>query len=214
MKRYDTLKLEGVFNNAADALAFLANHKIDVLFSDVEMDGMDGLELRRRAMDLSACIFITSYPEYAADSFPLGALDYIVKPLTSQRFAAVMKRLDDYMELRRKAQLFDYSLGEQSIFIKDGTKQVKVAIHEVQYLEALRDYTKLMLTQKHYCVLGTLQNMLDKDAFQSFVRVHRSYAVQRHYIERMDANHVYLQGTVVVPVGRSYRDELATIVGR
>jgi two-component system LytT family response regulator len=214
VKRYPFLQLAGVFDQAAEALRFLQNNPVQVLFSDVEMEGMDGLELRRHAMDLPACIFITSYPEYAADSFALSALDYIVKPVSSERFAAAMKRLEDYMEIRRKATLFDYSLGGQNIFIKEGTQQVKVALHEVLYLEALRDYTRIVTALKKYCVLGSLHQMLEKEAFKSFVRIHRSYAVQQHFVQRMDAGHVYLSGDVAVPVGRSYRDDFSARLDR
>lgn len=214
VKRYPFLQLDGVFGNATDALHFLKDHKVQVLLCDVEMDGLDGLELRRRAMDITACIFITSYPEYAVGSFQLSALDYIVKPLTGDRFAMAMKRLEDYLQICRKADLFDYTLGEQNLFIKDGNHQIKIALHEVQYLEALRDYTQIITLQKKHCVLGTLHHMLAKEAFQSFIRVHRSYAVQRHFIKRVDAAHVYLDGDIVIPVGRSYRDEVnAVIVG-
>lgn len=213
LKRYDFLRLDAVMENASDALAYLKTQPVDVLLTDVEMEGLSGLELRRRAMNLQACVFITSHPEYAADSYDLSALDYIVKPYDGVRFDVAMKRLRDYLEIRRKAQLFDYTIGEQSIFIKEGTSEVKVDLNSVLYLEALRDYTRVVTTQKEHCVLATLQHMLDREVFRGFVRIHRSYAVQWHYVQRKDTHHVHLPCNVSLPVGRSYREVLSRPTG-
>jgi len=214
VKRYpDLLKLEGSFDNGTAALEFLAINPVQVMFSDVEMEGMTGLDLRRQAMNLPVCIFISSYAEYAADSFTLAALDYIVKPITGERFESTINRLKDYLEIKQKANLFDYSLGERSIYIKDGVKLVKVALHDVLYLEALRDYTLVVTRHKKHCVLGTLQHMLDNSNFQSFIRIHRSYAVQKHYISIMDAGHIYVED-VALPLARSYREQVMNVINQ
>jgi DNA-binding LytR/AlgR family response regulator len=204
VKRYAFLDFKGLFDNPADALEYMNKNPVQILFSDVEMPGINGLALRRKAMEVPACVFITSYPEYAVDSFELSALDYLIKPVDNERFARAMQRLESYMELRCKADLFDYAIGGDTIFVKDGTKQIKIKLHEIQYLEALKDYTRINTPGKNYCVLGTLQAMLNKAEFKSFLRIHRSYAVHPHKITGIDMRQVHLND-IKLPVGRSYK---------
>lgn len=212
IRRYPALlRLDAVCDNAADALLFLNEHTVDVLFSDVEMEGLSGLQLRERAMHLPACVFITAFPEFAVNSYDLAALDYIMKPLTAARFAIAVKRVDDYMELRRKASLLEHTVGEGGIFLKEGTAEVKVDIHQVLYLEALRDYTRIVTTSAQHSIHSTLQQMLEKPAFGSFVRIHRSFAVQKHFVQRKDSRYVHLPNGLTLPVGRSYKDVVATL---
>lgn len=204
VKRYAFLDFKGLFDNAADALGFIAENPVQVLFSDVDMPGDTGLALRKKAMDIPACIFVTSYPEYAVDSFELSALDYILKPVSNERFLAAMLRLESFLEIRHKADMFDYSIGGDIIFIKDGTRQVKLKLHEIQYLEALKDYTRISTNERNYCVLGTLHVMLEKPEFSAFLRIHRSYAILPHKVTGMDISQIYM-GDVKLPVGRSYK---------
>ena len=115
-----------------------------------------------------------------------------------------MERLQEYFTIKHKAGLFDYSLGGDSFFIKDGNEQIKIKLHEVLYLEALKDYTRIVTTTKKYCVLGMLGNLLEKVAFQSFIRIHRSYAVQKNFVQKITSSQVVMNN-IVLPVGRSYK---------
>ncbi len=180
---------------------------------DIDMPGINGLEFRRRIGTVPACIFITAHAEYAVESFELAALDFLVKPIDGKRFDMAMKRLEVYLDTRRKAELFEYSLGGDVLYIKDGHEQVKIKLHEVLYLEALKDYTSIVTTARKYCVLANIGNLLKEDGFRSFIRVHRSYAVQKHAIGRLTPQEVMI-GDVALPVGRSYRDSLEDIIGR
>jgi two-component system LytT family response regulator len=119
--------------------------------------------------------------------------------------------VENYFELKRKAQLFDYSLGSSdTVFIKDGHHQIKLNLHEIIYLEALKDYTRIVTTTKKYSVLSSIGNLLLENAFQSFIRIHRSYAVQRHYIERISSQEVFLCN-LSLPIGRSFKDVLVNL---
>ena len=210
-KRYSFLNIIGKFNNAADALAFLKNNKVDVLLLDIDMDGMSGHELRRQLGQEQACIFITSYPDYALESFELAALDFLVKPLNADRFDKAMQRLQMYLDVQHKAALLESSLGQDAIFIKDGHQQIKVQMQDILYLEALKDYTSIVTPQKKYCVLSLLGNLLQENAFKTFIRIHRSYAVQKNFISKVSAQEVIIQG-VTLPVGRTYKDALNNLI--
>ena len=203
-KRYSFLNIVGSFNAAEPALIYLQNNKVDLLLLDIDMDEISGLDFKRQIGNEQTCIFITAYPDYAVESFEIAAFDFIVKPLQKDRFDTAMERLQEYFTIKHKAGLFDYSLGGDSFFIKDGNEQIKIKLHEVLYLEALKDYTRIVTTTKKYCVLGMLGNLLEKVAFQSFIRIHRSYAVQKNFVQKITSSQVVMNN-IVLPIGRSYK---------
>jgi two-component system LytT family response regulator len=207
-KRFPTLNIVGVFDNAEAALPVLEKEEIHVLFLDIDMPDLNGIEFRKIAAHIPVCIFITAHPEHAAESFELDTLDFIVKPLKLDRFTHTVNRIGDYMELKLKAQLFEASLGGDVIYIKEGHEQTKVKLHDILYLVALKDYTKIVTTQKRHCVLSSIGLLLKESDFNSFVRIHRSYAVQKQYIKKILTNEVLLNNDITIPIGRSYKENL------
>ncbi len=131
----------GVYDSSLAALTAAQQLKPGVLFLDIDMPEMSGLELRKQLLHIPACIFITSYPDYAMEGFEMAALDFLVKPCTADRFAKTIDRLTRYMGTCDKAALLNHTLGADTIFIKDGYEQIKLQLHEIIYLEALKDYT-------------------------------------------------------------------------
>ena len=207
VKKYSFLNVAASFENSTEALAYSLNHKIDILFLDIDMPNMNGLELRKKLAHIDVVVFITSHAEYALESFEISAFDFIVKPIRAERFAKTMERIETYLTLKHKAELLDTSLGGDAIFIKQGHEQIKLQLHQILYFEALKDYTRIVTTTKKYCVLNTLGNLIKEVTFSSFVRIHRSFAVQRNFVEKMNTNEVILQGNIVLPIGRSYKIE-------
>lgn len=208
VKKYPSLQITGVFENAETALVAAKEKLPDIAFLDVDMPGMSGLEFRRHVANIPACVFITAYPDYAVESFELAALDFIVKPIKADRFAKTMERVIDFFTTREKAKLLDHTLGADTIVIKDGHSQVKLQLHQVLYLEALKDYTIVITNSSRHFVLSTIGNLLKEPAFQSFIRIHKSYAVQKNYIEKVKAQEVYIHN-IKLPVGRAYKESLA-----
>jgi two-component system, LytTR family, response regulator len=210
IKKYDFLKIIGVYSSANEAIGSLYSGEIVVVFSDIDMPEMSGLELRKAFLNVPACIFITSYPDYAAESFDVDALDFIVKPIKAERMEKCMERLQKYFEIKQKATLFENSLGADTFFIKDGHNQIKINLHEVLYLEALKDYTRIITTTKKHAVLFSLGNLLQEPTFSTFKRIHRSYAVQPNFIDSYTTQIVNIQ-QFTLPVGRSYKDVLLNL---
>jgi two-component system, LytTR family, response regulator len=207
MESYPFIEIAGCYTEPEVALKAAQLVTPDAFFLDIDMPGLTGLELRRRLMAIPACIFITSYPDYAVESFELAALDFLVKPLEHERFAMTVRRLKEYITVRRKAEMLSHALGADTVFIKDGTQQIKVALHDIIYLEALNNYTCVVTGDRKYTVLSTLSNLLQEGAFSSFVRIHRSYAVQKHLIRKIGSAEVLI-GNIALPVGRSYKAAL------
>jgi two-component system, LytTR family, response regulator len=208
VRKYSFLKIDGVYASAEAAIEGLKTLHPDVLFLDIDMAGISGLELRAKLMHIPGCIFITAYPDYAVESFEKEALDFLVKPVKADRFEKAMRRLEDFLIVRNKAALLDDALGGDTIVIKEGHEKIKIHLHDVIYLEALKDYTRIVTEAKKYCVLSSLGNLLKKNPFQSFVRIHRSYAVQMKYVSQVSASSVMLN-TIELPIGRSYRQVVA-----
>ncbi|MCB0452660.1 MAG: response regulator transcription factor [Aequorivita sp.] len=212
VKRFPEFTICGIFENAEVALKATDFNNIDVLFLDIDMPGESGLQLRKKAQQVPACVFITSHPEHALESFGLETLDFIVKPLKMERFAETVKRISEFMEIREKASLYEASLGGDVIYIKEGHDQVKVKLYEILYLEALKDYTLLVTEKKRHCVLSNLGNLLNSEHFNSFIRVHRSFAVQKNFIDTVRVNELVLHDNKVIPIGRSYKERLNEIL--
>lgn len=210
IKKYPSLKITGIFESAETALVSAGKSLPDIVFLDVDMRGMSGLELRRQLTTIPACIFVTSYPDYAVESFELAALDFIVKPINANRFAKTIERVIEFFTIREKAKLLDHTLGADSIMIKDGYAQVKLQLHQVLYLEALKDYTSIVTTTGRHSVLASIGNLLKEPGFQSFIRIHKSYAVQKNFIEKIKAQEVYLHN-IILPIGRAYKNALTAL---
>jgi two-component system, LytTR family, response regulator len=210
LRKFPFIQIAAICDSAHKALEYLQKHPVDVLFLDIDMPGLSGLELRSRFMDIRACIFITAYPDYAVEAFDASALDFLIKPITGDRFEKAIQRVRDYFDLRQKADLFEHSLGQDTIFIKEGHEKTKVKLHDILYLEALRDYTTIVTPQRKYHVLATLGNLLNENEFRSFLRIHRSFAVQRHYVRKLDTHNVYLDN-LSLPLGKAYRTDIEKI---
>lgn len=211
-KKYPVLNIIGIFSCAEEALVFINENKIDVLFLDIDLPGLSGVELRKRAQDIPVCIFITSHPEFAVESFELDTLDFIVKPINPIRFESAIKRVVEFMEIRQKADLFESSIGGDVIYIKEGHEQTKVKLHDILYIEALKDYSLVITSQKRHCVLASIGNILKEIHFQSFIRVHRSFAVQKQFVQQINTHDLILHNQAIIPIGRSFKENLNLLV--
>jgi DNA-binding LytR/AlgR family response regulator len=208
VKRFPIFNILGSFESPAKALEKLKDERIDVAFLDIDMPSLSGINFRKKSLEIPACIFITNHPEFAVDSFEVETLDFIVKPLKFERFERAVGRIIEFMELKQKAHLFEVSIGGDTIFIKEGYEQTKIKLHEILYLEALKDYTLLVTSEKRHCILSSIGNLLKETHFQSFIRIHRSYAVQKQFIEKIGSQNVILFKDISIPIGNSYKENL------
>lgn len=207
-KRFPVLNIVGVYENANDLLNIINVSQIDVLFLDIDMVGLSGLEFRKKVLQIPVCIFITSHPEYAAESFELDTLDFIVKPIKFERFEQTMARIQDYLEIRYKAALFESSSANEEIFIKEGHKKTKIKPYEILYLEALQHYTKIVTNDNRYYVLSNIGSLMKEPHFSAFIRIHRSYAIQKQSIKEIATSEVLLTNNKSLPIGRNYKENI------
>ncbi len=197
----DNLTLAGSFENAQLALQALQDEDIDLLFLDVEMPRMSGLDLLKSLSRKPQIILVTSYEKYAVDAFDFDVTDFLVKPIDFARFVKAVNKASDRMK-RSIPTDEDYDM-----FVKDGTQLIKINTGDIIFITALSDYVKIATPQKEYAILYTMKNILDKLPRNKFCRVHRSYIIRLDKIDKIE-DHIIEIGDTLIPISKSYRDEL------
>jgi DNA-binding LytR/AlgR family response regulator len=180
----------------------------DVLFLDIELGQTNGLEYFKTLPQPPLTVFITSHPEFALESIEAAAFDYIVKPLTDERFARVAARLLDHQLLRHKAALYELHVGAEFISIREGHRTSRVLVQDIVYLEALDNYTRIHTTQRRYLTLANLRDLCEQLPAARFLRIHRTYAVAVAKVSQLASAAVIVEG-FELPVGRTYRAQVA-----
>lgn len=208
---HTVLSHAGTFTNALEALTAIKALKPDLVFLDIEMPHSTGIELLKSVRDIvPMAVFITSFPDFAINGFELSALDYILKPMTEERFAQCMKRVREYWEMKRKSNAYDILIEKDIITIKQGHDKMRLSMNEIIYLEALHDYTKIYTEKKNYITIGALSNFLEQVPAGYFLRIHRSYAVAGNKITGVKKNEVLCE-TIALPIGKTYRQTISNI---
>lgn len=212
LSEFPEMNVIGIFENPVLALEAIQISLPDVIFLDVDMPEMSGIELRKKVSDVPICIFTTDHPEYAVESFELETLDYLLKPYSLERFSQSIARIHEYMDIRKKASEFGTQNEENTFFVKDGHKRVKINMNEILYLNSLQNYTAMVTATDKQYVLSTLSSLLQDDHFRNFIRSHKSYAVQKKYISSMDSKEITLTDGTKIPIGRSYKNEVENLL--
>lgn len=196
------LKVKKDFDNAMDALKFLQNQKIDLIFLDVEMPEFSGFDLVKSSVELPYIIFVTSRSDYAAEAFEFKELvvDFITKPVTLPRLVKAVERLrqiaaDDTQELVKTT---DY------IFVKTDRRYVRIDFSDILYIETVGDYVKFKTSTGQYIVHSTLKNVDQQITHPDFLKVHRSYIVNLSKVKDIEENTLVIDRTVI-PISRSQK---------
>lgn len=195
-------------SNPVEAIEIITRFNPDVIFLDIEMPCLSGIDLLRK---ISACglpVFITSHPEFALEGYELEAFDYLLKPVSSERFARCAFRLRDFYQMKKKSFAFDEEQDNDFIIIKQGYDKYKIPTHDILYLEAMRDYTRIVTTAKQYLVLTTLNGIFEKLTPGIFVRIHRSFVVNRNKVDAIQKNKINIQSHEL-PIGKLYKYALS-----
>ena len=201
----EDLELVGSYEKATKALKKLEEEEVDLLFLDIEMPTMSGLDLLATLKYKPQVILITSHEKYAVSAFDFDVTDFLVKPAEFPRFLkAVTKARERFKE---SAPISKAQSGDYDMFVKDGTDLVKINTRDILFVNALSDYVKIVTPNKEYAILYTMKNLQDKLPGSMFMRVHRSYIVRLDKIEKI-ADHIIEIGKHLIPVSKSYRDDL------
>ncbi len=195
----------GNYQTAIEAFAALHQHQVDVIFIDIEMPGITGLNFIKSLKICPKVIFITAYTEYAVDAFEINAIDYLVKPVTFERFLKAVQRVGLNENLPELVQ--QQTLNLSYIFLKVDKRLVKVDLSSIVHIEGLGDYLKVHTTHQTYVTymkLGKLESLLPTSMF---IRIHRSSIVNTSFIQFIEGNVVKVNNTDFA-IGQTYREGL------
>ncbi|WP_083320680.1 LytR/AlgR family response regulator transcription factor [Hymenobacter glacialis] len=200
------LKLEASLADGIAGLTFFREgNRVDVLFLDIEMPHLSGLELLRVLTDPPEVIITTSRQDSAVDAFELRVTDYLVKPFDFARFTQAVQRVQSRVVPAAPAP--PEAPANTDLFVKVNSRMVRIDFDEVLYVEALSDYVNIVTAKHKYIVYTTLKALENRlSTFPNFIRVHRSYLLNTQHIESIEDNTANLRGGHFVPIGKSYQD--------
>lgn len=201
----DFLKLVGEFDNPLKAADMIGRGEAQLLFLDIQMPKITGLEFFKTLQQPPPVIFTTAYPQYALEGFEVNALDYLVKPVSFDRFFKAVLKAKEYYEVRdtnsKEADATEY------FFIKADNKLVKILFDEVLYVEALQNYVTIHTPAKKYMTYLTFKSVEDYLPADKFLKVHKSYIVAASKIDTIEGNDIRI-GQQHIPISRNQKDEV------
>lgn len=206
------LSVAGVAADASEALAFLGENSVDLVFLDIEMPGLNGMELARRLPERCQVVFTTAYSDYACESYDVDATDYLMKPIDPDRFNhAVDKALTFAGMMAAEApESVAPTASEEVLTVKSDRRYVRLRVDEITFVEGLKDYLIIHTADRRVVTRMTVKS-LEEALPPQFLRVGKSYIVNRDKIDSFDNNDLYI-GSSVVPVGVSYKQEVLKIL--
>ena len=206
------LELCGKYNNATDALHGIGEQPVDLLFLDIQMPELNGLELSKMIPENTRIVFTTAFDRYAVDGFRVNALDYLLKPISYADFMEACNKALQWFQLvqqsEQPATATPAAAAEEprSIFVKSEYKLLQINLDDIRYIEGLKDYVKIYTEQSQHPILS-LMNMKAIEQMlpaSRFIRVHRSFIVQKSKIREIERNRIVF-GDVYIPIGDSYK---------
>jgi len=194
------LQLEKVFTNTDEAKEYLQHNAVDLIFLDIQMPDINGVQFYKNLTVKPQVIFTTAFKDYAVEGFNVDAIDYLLKPFEYDRFLKATYKAKEYLEF-----LSSQELQLNSLYVKVNYEMMKINLKDIELIEALDDYIKIYIKPTPVLTLMTLKSMLDKLPPKEFARIHRSYIVPLSKIEKFSKNKVTVAGKEV-PIGSSYSD--------
>ncbi|MBT4680239.1 LytTR family DNA-binding domain-containing protein [Flavobacteriaceae bacterium] len=202
------LELVATCKNVSEAFSILQKESIQLIFLDINMPEISGLSLAKSIQHKSQVIFTTAYREYALEGFDLQAVDYLLKPISFDRF---LKAVQKYFDLQVSKEIIHQEkvseVKETSIFVRSDRKMVKVRFSEIRYVESLSDYVKIFTNQETIVTRETISNIESKLPSKEFLRTHRSYIVSMNKINSFTNEFVELDKKAI-PISRSYKENV------
>lgn len=197
------LQLVATFGRASDAIGFIRNNPVQIVFLDIQMDGITGIEMVEQMIEKPQVIFTTAYNEYALKAFELAVTDYLLKPYTFERFKLAVNKAIDYIYWQQAAAQTSPAPVDY-IFVKSGYKLVKVFLDDILYIEGMRDYQCIVTPSGKILASHSFQE-LEKNLPRGFVRCQKSYMVSLSKIESIENDRIKI-GNKYIPIGDTYKE--------
>ncbi len=212
IKKISFLELCGKFNIVNEAIQFLSVNEVDLIFLDIRMPEVDGITFLKTFIHKPMVIFVTAYDNYAIDGFDLDVIDYVLKPVSFQRFyKAATKAYNIFQQFGEKQEKavvspIQENAYNQFIFVKSEHKIIKIKTDEIKYIESLKDYVKIYVSEKPILALLSLKYLEENLPPNIFIRVHRSFIVSLLHVNYIAKSNIYI-GTKPIPLSGAYKDQ-------
>ena len=205
----DFLELIGEFDNPVKGMDILAKEEVQLLFLDIQMPKITGLDFFKTLKQAPPVIFTTAFPEYALEGFELNALDYLVKPISFERFLKAALRAREFYEVRQKniAETIQGAAAAEYFFIKADNKLVRISYDDIIFAEALQNYVVIHTHDKKYITYLTFRSVEDYLPSDKFIKTHKSYIVSASKVDSIEANDIRI-GPHHIPISRNLKDEV------
>ena len=209
LRKLEGTRLLHTFHHAGDALLFLKNQAVDVLFLDIEMPEMSGIALLKKLQHPPLTVFTTAYRDYAFEGYELGVIDFLLKPVSFPRFVQAVEKARDFLTLKEQNALLEEGAHTPDfVFVKSGTQKIKLHFNEVTYIQGLKDYAIIHHSGGKVVIKGSVKFMHTIFPERLFMRVHKSFIVAKDKITRIERSKIILKDHQV-PIGRNFKDEVA-----
>ena len=211
------LELTGSYSSAIEAMQDAATKSVDVIFLDIQMPEITGMEFARFVKEETRIIFTTAFSEYALEGYRVDALDYLLKPITYTKFLEATKKALKWFEMKVSAESKDavQSIGqeEKQMFVKADHKLIRILFKDILYIEGWKDYVKIHLSDRPHPILSLMSMKGLEETLPStkFIRIHRSFIIQKSKIDSISKNRVTI-GNKELPVGESYKQEFNKVI--
>ena len=194
------------FNNSLEALDFINSTTVDAVFLDINMPMMTGFELISLIENKTKVIITTAFREFAAESYDLDVLDYLVKPIPLPRFIKCINKITTEYNLKNNIKV-ETSKGDAHIFIKVDKKMMKINIEEILFVEGMKEYIKVVTPDKTYITHKSLTSLSEELPSDCFLRIHKSYVIALNKVKSIEGNRIQIQ-SYTIPIGRNYSKDV------
>lgn len=205
VKDIDWLEIKGQFPNAIQAGDFLKENEVDLMFLDIEMPGLKGLDFIKTLNSNIVVILTTAYPQFALDAFELEVFDYLVKPIRFERFYQSVVRARDIIELTKKEKTVVTDIKDEYFYIKADRKYLKLYYKDVLWIKGLKDYVMLFTKNENYMTAMNIKTIHSKLPSSIFARVSKSHVINVEAIDSIDVDTIMI-GEEPIPLGTSYKE--------
>jgi DNA-binding LytR/AlgR family response regulator len=214
VSRIDQLQLQGTFRNAVQAFAYLQEHTVDLIFLDIQMPKLSGIEFLKTLKNPPKVIFTTAFRDYAIDGFDLEVIDYLLKPIPFERFLkAVAKVMHQQSATPVQPAKKTEASADDYVYFKVDKKMIKTKMAAVLFIESVKDYVKVRTDEKEIITQQKISYLEESLPHQQFLRIHRSFIVNIDKIDAYSATDVEI-GKHSIPIGRNYKNDVMKILAR
>jgi DNA-binding LytR/AlgR family response regulator len=205
-ENFSDFEVIATFNNPLEGLEFINTNSTDVVFLDINMPMMTGFELISLLEKKTRIIITTAFREFAAESYDLEVLDYLVKPIPLPRFIKSIHKIEADFNLKNNIKVENHRV-EPHIFIKVDKKMVKINIDEILFIEGMKEYIKVATTDKTYITHKSLTSLTEEMPADRFMRIHKSYTIALDKVKSIEGNRIHIH-SYTIPIGRNYSKDV------